>query len=90
MPMQQDAEECWSELVSVLRAKLPKEDQTGRNFIEKYMTGEMRSEYVEPSLQTCYSATHFGIKTEMYRESGRRKGRKYRTLFQAELSHFEL
>ncbi|KAI8144544.1 hypothetical protein BJV82DRAFT_607663 [Fennellomyces sp. T-0311] len=43
VPMQQDAEECWSELVSVLKAKLPQGD-TGRNFIEQYMTGEMQSE----------------------------------------------
>ncbi|KAI7850419.1 hypothetical protein BDC45DRAFT_243660 [Circinella umbellata] len=43
-PMQQDAEECWSELVSVLKAKLPKDDTTGHNFIEQYMTGEIQSE----------------------------------------------
>lgn len=42
--MQQDAEECWSELLSVLKQKLPKEDESGRNFVEQYMTGEMRSE----------------------------------------------
>ena len=45
-PMQQDAEECWSELVSVLKAKLPKDDTTGHNFIEQYMTGEIQSECV--------------------------------------------
>lgn len=44
VPMQQDAEECWSELLSVLRQKLPKDDENGRNFVEQYMTGEMRSE----------------------------------------------
>ncbi|KAI9268117.1 hypothetical protein BDA99DRAFT_356387 [Phascolomyces articulosus] len=44
VPMQQDAEECWSELISVLKAKLPKDDTTGHNFIEQYMTGEMQSE----------------------------------------------
>ncbi|KAI9495561.1 hypothetical protein BDB00DRAFT_937625 [Zychaea mexicana] len=44
VPMQQDAEECWSELISVLKAKLPKGDATGHNFIEQYMTGEMQAE----------------------------------------------
>lgn len=43
VPMQQDAEECWSELVSVLKAKLPKESEE-KNFIERYMTGELRTE----------------------------------------------
>ncbi|KAI9353951.1 hypothetical protein BD770DRAFT_429086 [Pilaira anomala] len=43
VPMQQDAEECWSELVSVLKAKLPKESED-KNFIERYMTGELRTE----------------------------------------------
>lgn len=41
MPMQQDAEECWSELVSVLKAKLPQTDS--KNFIERYMTGQLES-----------------------------------------------
>ncbi|KAI7876089.1 cysteine proteinase [Lichtheimia hyalospora FSU 10163] len=44
IPMQQDAEECWSEMVSVLKAKLPQDDKTGQNFIEQYMTGQMSSE----------------------------------------------
>ncbi|KAI8377303.1 hypothetical protein BD560DRAFT_432995 [Blakeslea trispora] len=43
IPMQQDAEECWSELVSVLKAKLPK-DEHEKNFIERYMTGELQTE----------------------------------------------
>ncbi|OAD70896.1 hypothetical protein PHYBLDRAFT_187881 [Phycomyces blakesleeanus NRRL 1555(-)] len=43
-PMQQDAEECWSEMVSILKAKLPADQETGRNFIEQRMTGEMRTE----------------------------------------------
>ncbi|KAI8888581.1 cysteine proteinase [Backusella circina FSU 941] len=43
IPMQQDAEECWSELVSVLKAKLPKEEDD-KNFIERYMTGEFKTE----------------------------------------------
>lgn len=43
VPMQQDAEECWSELVSVLKAKLPK-DENDKNFIERYMTGEFKTE----------------------------------------------
>ncbi|KAI9470587.1 MAG: hypothetical protein EXX96DRAFT_602870 [Benjaminiella poitrasii] len=45
IPMQQDAEECWSELVSVLKAKLPKEE-TEKNFIERYMTGEFQTETI--------------------------------------------
>ncbi|KAI8991025.1 hypothetical protein BDF20DRAFT_811286 [Mycotypha africana] len=45
IPMQQDAEECWSEIVSVLKAKLPKEDEE-KNFIERYMTGELQTETI--------------------------------------------
>jgi ubiquitin carboxyl-terminal hydrolase 14 len=45
IPMQQDAEECWSELVSVLKAKLPK-DENDKNFIERYMTGEFKTETI--------------------------------------------
>ncbi|KAG0744075.1 hypothetical protein G6F57_009922 [Rhizopus arrhizus] len=41
IPMQQDAEECWSELVSVLKAKLPHSED--KNFIERYMTGELEA-----------------------------------------------
>ncbi|KAG0175557.1 Ubiquitin carboxyl-terminal hydrolase 14 [Apophysomyces sp. BC1034] len=44
IPMQQDAEECWSELLSVLKAKLPQEEATGKNFIEQYMGGSMQTE----------------------------------------------
>ncbi|KAF7724077.1 Ubiquitin carboxyl-terminal hydrolase 14 [Apophysomyces ossiformis] len=44
VPMQQDAEECWSELISVLKAKLPQEEGLGKNFIDKYMTGSMQTE----------------------------------------------
>ncbi|KAI8048039.1 uncharacterized protein B0P05DRAFT_519510 [Gilbertella persicaria] len=43
IPMQQDAEECWSELVSVLKAKLPK-DEAEKNFVDRYMTGELQTE----------------------------------------------
>ncbi|KAI7908258.1 uncharacterized protein BX663DRAFT_493537 [Cokeromyces recurvatus] len=43
IPMQQDAEECWSELVSVLKTKLPKEEDE-KNFIERYMTGQLQTE----------------------------------------------
>ncbi|CAO3621166.1 unnamed protein product [Mucor fragilis] len=43
VPMQQDAEECWSELVSVLKAKLPK-DESEQNFIERHMTGQLQTE----------------------------------------------
>ncbi|ORE09033.1 cysteine proteinase [Rhizopus microsporus var. microsporus] len=42
IPMQQDAEECWSEIISVLRAKLPKQEED-KNFIERYMTGELKT-----------------------------------------------
>ncbi|KAI8978991.1 hypothetical protein BDB01DRAFT_837127 [Pilobolus umbonatus] len=45
IPMQQDAEECWSEMISVLKAKLPK-DEDNKNFIEKYMTAELQNETV--------------------------------------------
>lgn len=45
VPMQQDAEECWSELVSVLKAKLPK-GENDKNFIEQYMTGELQTETI--------------------------------------------
>ncbi|KAI9282662.1 hypothetical protein BY458DRAFT_552270 [Sporodiniella umbellata] len=41
VPMQQDAEECWSELVTVLKNKLPQTDS--KNFIERYMTGQLES-----------------------------------------------
>lgn len=41
--MQQDAEECWSELVSVLKAKLPK-NESDQNFVERYMTGQLQTE----------------------------------------------
>ncbi|KAI9320771.1 hypothetical protein BX666DRAFT_2150088 [Dichotomocladium elegans] len=44
VPMQQDAEECWSELLSVLKTKLPKDETTSTNFIEQYMTGQIQSE----------------------------------------------
>lgn len=48
IPMQQDAEECWSELVSVLKAKLPEQDGSGKNFVERYMTGELETETTCP------------------------------------------
>ncbi|KAL1925549.1 uncharacterized protein VTP21DRAFT_432 [Calcarisporiella thermophila] len=41
VPMQQDAEECWSQIVSILKAKLPAHDE--KNFIERYMTGQLVS-----------------------------------------------
>ncbi|KAI8374137.1 uncharacterized protein BYT42DRAFT_575257 [Radiomyces spectabilis] len=44
VPMQQDAEECWSEVLSVLRSKLPSDQASDSNFIERYMTGQMRTE----------------------------------------------
>ncbi|KAI8344598.1 hypothetical protein BC941DRAFT_366054 [Chlamydoabsidia padenii] len=45
VPMQQDAEECWSEIVSVLRSKLPTVDATSaNNFVDQYMTGQMKTE----------------------------------------------
>lgn len=44
MPMQQDAEECWGELISVLRAKLPADDATKQSFVDQYMTGQITSE----------------------------------------------
>ncbi|ORX57464.1 cysteine proteinase [Hesseltinella vesiculosa] len=44
MPMQHDAEECWSEIITVLKNKLPVDDTTSSNFVEKYMTGQMRVE----------------------------------------------
>ncbi|CAO3587520.1 unnamed protein product [Absidia cylindrospora] len=44
VPMQQDAEECWSEIVSVLRSKLPPGDSVSNNFVDQYMTGQMRTE----------------------------------------------
>ncbi|KAI9309293.1 hypothetical protein BJ944DRAFT_236234 [Cunninghamella echinulata] len=44
IPMQQDAEECWSEIVSVLRSKLPTDEAANQNFVEKYMSGQMRTE----------------------------------------------
>ncbi|KAI9265646.1 hypothetical protein EDC94DRAFT_603697 [Helicostylum pulchrum] len=48
IPMQQDAEECWSELVSVLKAKLPQQDDSDKNFVERYMTGELETETTCP------------------------------------------
>ncbi|CAO3611294.1 unnamed protein product [Cunninghamella blakesleeana] len=44
VPMQQDAEECWSEIVSVLRSKLPEDESVNKNFVNQYMTGQMRTE----------------------------------------------
>jgi ubiquitin carboxyl-terminal hydrolase 14 len=45
VPMQQDAEECWSEIVSVLRSKLPTvEASEADNFVGQYMTGQMQTE----------------------------------------------
>ncbi|KAI7864610.1 hypothetical protein BDF14DRAFT_1875895 [Spinellus fusiger] len=44
VPMQQDAEECWSEIVSVLKSKLPEDPVTGHNFIDQRMSGEIRTE----------------------------------------------
>jgi ubiquitin carboxyl-terminal hydrolase 14 len=44
MPMQQDAEECWGELISVLRAKLPSDSASNQTFVEQYMTGQLTSE----------------------------------------------
>ncbi|KAF9971277.1 Ubiquitin carboxyl-terminal hydrolase 14 [Actinomortierella ambigua] len=38
--MQQDAEECWSQLVSTLRSKLPAHDEGLKNVIDQYMQGE--------------------------------------------------
>ncbi|KAI8092821.1 uncharacterized protein BX664DRAFT_328230 [Halteromyces radiatus] len=43
-PMQHDAEECWSEIISVLRSKLPINQVTSQNFVEQYMTGQMSTE----------------------------------------------
>ncbi|KAJ2960553.1 hypothetical protein NQZ79_g4151 [Umbelopsis isabellina] len=44
MPMQQDAEECWGELISVLRAKLPSDEASNQSFVDQYMTGQITSE----------------------------------------------
>ncbi|RUS30152.1 hypothetical protein BC938DRAFT_479786 [Jimgerdemannia flammicorona] len=38
---QQDAEECWGEVVSVLKAKLPPLEGTQDGFVDKYMSGEI-------------------------------------------------
>ncbi|KAI9287697.1 hypothetical protein BC943DRAFT_302834 [Umbelopsis sp. AD052] len=44
MPMQQDAEECWGELISVLKSKLPADSASNQTFVEQYMTGRLTSE----------------------------------------------
>jgi ubiquitin carboxyl-terminal hydrolase 14 len=42
---QQDAEECWSGIISTLRNHLPANNEQGRsngkNVVDQYMTGEM-------------------------------------------------
>ncbi|RUS23821.1 hypothetical protein BC938DRAFT_474570 [Jimgerdemannia flammicorona] len=38
---QQDAEECWGEVVSVLKAKLPPLEGTQDGFVDKYMSSEI-------------------------------------------------
>ncbi|KAI8074680.1 hypothetical protein BC940DRAFT_231172 [Gongronella butleri] len=44
MPMQHDAEECWSEIITILKNKLPIDESTSHNFVDEYMTGRMRIE----------------------------------------------
>lgn len=44
--LQQDAEECWGELISILRSRLPGLDAQGnidaeKKFIQQWLTGEM-------------------------------------------------
>ncbi|KAF9986239.1 Ubiquitin carboxyl-terminal hydrolase 14 [Modicella reniformis] len=41
MWMQQDAEECWSQLVSTLRAKLPPHEDGTQNVVSQFMQGEL-------------------------------------------------
>lgn len=43
IPAQQDAEECWSQVVSVLKAKLPLIEGSEEGFVDKYMTGEIEN-----------------------------------------------
>lgn len=44
--MQQDAEECWSQLISTLKAKLPPHVEGKENVVAQFMQGEFTSTYV--------------------------------------------
>jgi ubiquitin carboxyl-terminal hydrolase 14 len=44
--MQQDAEECWSQLISTLKAKLQPHVEGKENVVAQFMQGEFTTTYV--------------------------------------------
>src|SRR5271170_868624 len=74
---QQDAEECWSQIISILRTNVKNPDQQ-KSFIDTYMAGVMTSSLScdettdEPVINTSESflklACHIGITTNFMRD----------------------
>lgn len=76
---QQDAEECWGQIVGAIRSTLDASGGIDGKFVDRYMTGEMTTEFVRISSATDHLRVNdkltlnFDIPSqdEMFRSSGR-------------------